>query len=161
MPVGQADHALGGAQPVERVAGEELAGDLLAGGADALGLLAAPGRGPHVEGDLLRRVIAEVGLLAADLAGVGLDQLPADEELHHRGGDPDVGGLADVLPRDGVKNTVDLGVDIRADLRRRPRGQHERLRGQRPQRRLLRRVEHRGRRGALQRPAGPPPGDVC
>ena len=82
--VGQADDALGGAEPVERVVGEQLADDLLARRADAGGLAAAPGRGPHVERDLLRRVVAEVGLLAAHLAGVGLDQLPADEELHHR-----------------------------------------------------------------------------
>ena len=62
--VGQPDHALGGAEPVERVVGQQLADDLLAGRADPGGLAAAPGRGPHVERDLLRRVVAEVGLLA-------------------------------------------------------------------------------------------------
>ena len=49
---------------------------------------------------------------------------------------------------------VHLGVDVRADLRPRPRSEHERLRGQRPQRVLLHRLEHRGRRGAIQRQAG-------
>ena len=158
--VGQADDALGGAEPVEGVVGEQLADQLLAGRADAGGLPAAPGRGPHVERDLLRRVVAEVGLLAADLAGMGLDQLAADEELHHRRGDADVGGLADVPPRHRVEHLVDLGVDVRADLRRRPRGQHERPGRQRPQRVLLHRLEHRGRGGALQRPARPRPGDL-
>ena len=159
MLVGQPDHALRGAQPVERVAGQQLADDLLARRADPGGLLAAPGRGPHVERDLLRRVVTEIGLLAAGLARVGLDQLPADEELDHRRGQPHVGGLADVLPWHGVQNPVDLGVDVRADLRPRPGGQHERLRGQRPQRLFLRGLEHRGRGGAVQRPARPPPGD--
>jgi hypothetical protein len=69
VPVGQADHALGGAQPVERVAGEQIGDDLLARRADVPGLLAAPGRSAQVEGDLLRRVVAEVGLLAPRLAG--------------------------------------------------------------------------------------------
>jgi hypothetical protein len=41
VPVGYADHALGSAQPVERVAGEHLGDDLLARRADAGGLLAA------------------------------------------------------------------------------------------------------------------------
>jgi hypothetical protein len=48
---------------------------------------------------------------------MGLDQLPADEELHHRGGDPHVGGLADVLPRHRVEDLLDLGVDIGAGIR--------------------------------------------
>ena len=113
VPVGQADHALGGAQPVERVVGEQLADDLLAGRADALGLLAAPGRGAHVERDLLRRVVAEVGLLAPVLARVGLDQLPADEELHHRVGDAHVGGLADVPPRHRVQHLLRPGRGCR------------------------------------------------
>jgi hypothetical protein len=103
-------------------------------------------------------VVGKVGLLAADLAGVGLDQLPADEELHHRGGEPHVGGLADMLPRHRVEHPLDLGVDVRAYPGCRPRGQHERLGGQRAQRVLFRRVEHRGRGGALQRTALPPPG---
>ena len=160
MLVGEADHALGGAEPVERVVGQQPGDDLLARGADGGGLAAAPGRGAHVERDLLRRVVTEVGLLAAHLARVGLDQLPADEELHHRGGQPDVGGLADVLPGHRIQHPVDLGVDVRADLRCRPGGQHERPGGQRPQRILLCRLEHRGRRGARQRAARPAPGDL-
>jgi hypothetical protein len=52
-----------------------------------------------MERDLLRRVIRQVGLLALQLAGMSLDQLPAGEQLHHRGGRPGIEGLADVLPR--------------------------------------------------------------
>jgi hypothetical protein len=70
---GQSAAALLGAQPVQRVVSQQLGDDLLARRADAGGLAAAPGRGPHVEGDLLRRVVTEVGLLAARLARVGLD----------------------------------------------------------------------------------------
>ena len=44
MPVSQPDHALGGAEPVERVVGQQFGDDLLAGRADRGGLLAAPGR---------------------------------------------------------------------------------------------------------------------
>jgi hypothetical protein len=44
VPVSQADHALGGAQPGD---------DLLARRADVGGLAAAPGRDAHVERDLL------------------------------------------------------------------------------------------------------------
>jgi hypothetical protein len=91
---------------------------------------------------------------------MGLDQDPADEELHHGGGDPHVGGLADVLPRQRVEHLVDLGVDVRPYSRRRPRGQHERPGRQRPQRVLLHGLEHRRRGCALQRPARPPPRDL-
>ena len=49
----QADNALGGAEPVECVVREQLADQVLARRADRGGLLPAPGRGPHVEGDLL------------------------------------------------------------------------------------------------------------
>ena len=160
MLVSQADHALGSAEPVERVVGQQPGDDLLTGRPDGGGLAAAPGRGAHMERDLLRRVVTEVGLLAADLARVGLDQLAADEELHHCGGQPDVGGLADVLPGHRIQHPVDLGMDVRADLRRRPGGQHERPGRQRPQRILLSRLEHRGRGGACQWPARPLPGDL-
>jgi hypothetical protein len=51
MPVGHGDHALGGAQPVKRVVREQPADDLLTRRADRSGLLAAPGRGAHVEGE--------------------------------------------------------------------------------------------------------------
>src|ERR1700678_582078 len=54
VPIREADYALRGAEPVERVVGEQLADDLLTRRAGALGLLAAPGRGAHVERDLLR-----------------------------------------------------------------------------------------------------------
>src|ERR1035441_3515226 len=94
------------------------------------------------------------------LAPGGLYPLPADEELHHGGGQPDIGGLADMPPRHRVQHPVHLGVDIRADLRGRPAGQHERLCGQRPQRVFLHRLEHRGRRGAFQRPARAAPRDL-
>ena len=89
----------GGAQPVERVVFQQPADQRLAGRADLGSFLPAPGRGAHVEGDLLRRVIGQVGLLALRLADVGLDQVPAQEQLHHGGGRPGVEGLPDVLPR--------------------------------------------------------------
>ena len=53
--VSQADHALGSAEPVERVVGQQPGDDLLTRGVDGGGLTAAPGRGAHMERDLLRR----------------------------------------------------------------------------------------------------------
>jgi hypothetical protein len=41
---------------------------------------------------------------------MGLDEIPADEELHHAAGDAHVGGLADVPPRHRVEHLLDLGV---------------------------------------------------
>jgi hypothetical protein len=76
---------------------------------------------------------------------MGLDQLPADEELHHRLGNAHVGGLVDVPPRHRVQHLADPGVDIRADLRSGPGGQHERILRQRLERLLLGRGEHDGR----------------
>jgi hypothetical protein len=63
-----------GPQPVRRVPARDpqLADEVLAGRADRGGLLAPPLRGAHAEGDLLRRVVAEVRLLPARLAGMGL-----------------------------------------------------------------------------------------
>ena len=52
------------------------------------------------------------------------------EELHHRRGRPGVDG-AGPMSRHGIEysSPADLGVDVRADLRRRPRRQHERPAG--------------------------------
>ena len=127
--VGQVQHALRGAQPVQGVVFQQPADQRLAGRADLGGLPAAPRRGAHVERDLLRRVIGQVGLLALRLADMGLDQLPAAEQLHHRGGGPGIEGLADVLPRHRVQALADLDVDVRADLAPRPLRQHERAGG--------------------------------
>ncbi len=145
MPVGQPDQALGGPQPAERVV-RQLTDDLLARRAGARGV-AAPGGCPHVERD------------ACPASCAGGSWPASDEEHHHRGGEAHVSGLADVLPRHRVRHTVDLGADVRADLRLRSYGQHERLTGQQTVRLPLDRSEHRDRCDTVQRPTWPPARD--
>ena len=70
--VAQAGHALGAAEPVERVVGQQPGDDLLTRGADGGGTRT----GAHTERDFLRRVDTEVGLLAAHLPRVSPGQLP-------------------------------------------------------------------------------------
>jgi hypothetical protein len=53
MLVGQVQHALSGAQAIQGVVFQQPADQRLAGRADLGGFLPAPGRGAHVEGDLL------------------------------------------------------------------------------------------------------------
>jgi hypothetical protein len=65
-----------------------------------------------------------------------------------------------VLPRHRVQALADLDVDVGADLAPRPLREHERGPRQRRQLLFLHRAEHRGRGGAVQRPAGPPAGDI-
>ena len=62
-------------QPVDRVDFHQLADHRGGGGADPLGLLAAPGRGPHVERDLLRGVVLVVRGPAPQESDVGGDDL--------------------------------------------------------------------------------------
>ena len=155
--VSQAEDTLGGAEPVQGVVFQQPADQRGAGRADLGGSLPAPGRGAHMERDLLRRVVTQVGLLALSLADVGLDQIAAGEQLHRRRGRPGIEGLADVPPRHRVQGPADLDMDVGTDLAPRPLRQHERMRRQRSEGVLLRRGEHRGRGGAVQRPAVPLP----
>ena len=160
MPVSQPDHALGGAQPVERIVGEQPGDDLLAGRADArrpaCGTRPGSACGTRSSPAGSRRSRSACPALAR----MGLDQLPADEELHHRAGDAHVGGLADVPPRHRVQHSCRPGRGCPGRSSPSPSGQHERAGRQRPQRVLLRCGEHRGRRGAVQRPARPLPGHL-
>jgi hypothetical protein len=152
---------LGGAQVVQRVASQQLAdqpGDRFA---ELGGLPAAPGRGALQEGDLLRWVVGPVGALAAlGSAQVGLDQLPLAEHLQQPGGEASVDHSADQPPWHRVQRAGDLDVAVGMDLGPRPRGQLERLLGQRQQRRPLRGMEHHDRLRASKRPAGAAAGDL-
>jgi hypothetical protein len=47
---------------------------------------------------------------------MGLDELAADEELHHRRGDPDVGDLADVPPRSDMAVSAVAGICLLATI---------------------------------------------
>ena len=77
--VGQAEHALGGAQPVQRVVCRAARrSPRRQAGPISRGLPAAPCRGAHVERDLLRRVVGRGrSACPAACADVGLDQLAA------------------------------------------------------------------------------------
>jgi hypothetical protein len=82
VALGQAQDALGGAQVVLGVAGEQLGDELADVRAGVGGALAAPGGRLLQEGDLLGRVVSPVGVAPAALgAHVGLDQLPVCEHL--------------------------------------------------------------------------------
>ena len=99
MLLGEAEHALGGAQVVQRTSGEQLVhqlGDVAAGLASTA---AAPGRRALQERDLLGRVVGPVGLpVPLGDPQVGLDQLPADKQLDHPGGGACVHLSADIPP---------------------------------------------------------------
>ena len=141
MAVGQADHALGLAQPIEGVHLHDDA-DHLGHRLAQLGRpAAAPHRGAHEEGDLLRRVVGHVGLLAPLDAGVGLDENPVQEDLDAVRSLPGVDPLADEAPGHGVQGLAHLDVDIGVDRGPRPAGQLERMAGKSDQHLLLLGVE--------------------
>ncbi len=93
----QPKHSLGGSEPVERVDLQQLVDHLPAGVADFGRLAAAPDRRPHLEGDLLRRVVVPVGAFALFKCRMCLDQPALVEDLHHGGGGTDVHAAADQL----------------------------------------------------------------
>ncbi len=95
MFLAQREDRLGRAQLVLRRALQQ-AGDNRAGGrADVFGRLAAPRGGAPVEGDLLRRVVLEVGHPPAVGAHVCLDQVAVVVDLHQLLG----GAHVDLLAR--------------------------------------------------------------
>jgi len=94
---------------------------LVDGGAHVLaksaGLLAAPGRRALEERRLLGRVVIPIRLpLAGSTAQMRFDQLRADVETNEDLANPDVEGLADVPPGDGVEAALHLDVAIACDL---------------------------------------------
>ena len=110
--------------------------------AEQTGLLAAPVRGAQEEGRLFGRVVIPIRLpLAGFAAQMRLDQLRADVETDDDLADPDVKGLADIAPGDGVAAALHLDVAIASDLGLRPGHDLERRRGQRQHGRLLERLE--------------------
>ncbi|MEV0938166.1 hypothetical protein AB0J05_46755 [Streptomyces phaeochromogenes] len=147
----QAEHPLGGPEPIEGIDLQELVDHLPAGVPDLRGLAAAPDRRAHLEGNLLGRVVVLVGAFALLKCGMCLDQFALVEDLHHSGGGADIDATADEFPGHRVEGPADLDVDVRADRRLRPSGQHERRLGQRQQGRRLDRLEHRQRSGTAQR----------
>ncbi len=155
----QPENPLGGTEPVERVDLQELVDDLAAGVTDLGCLGAAPDGGLHLEGDLLRRVVAPVGAFSLVKCRVGLDQVAVEEDLHHGGGGADVDLAADQFPGHGVEGAADLD-DVRADGGRRPAGQRERGGRQRQQGGGLNGAEQGHRRHPAQWPALPAPGDL-
>ena len=161
MLVGQAEHALGGAQPVQGVDRQQLADHLRRrpgrSRRPACGTRSGCACGTRSSPAGSR----PVGLLAPRLARVGLDQLAAVEELHHRRGRR---GRRAVLPisRHGTEYSVlpTLTWMSGPTLRRRPRARARTGLSATAAARRLGRGEHRGRGGAVQRPARPLPGDL-
>ena len=156
--VGQADDALGGAEPVtarcRRAARRSPA--------------RRPGRRPRPGGGT--RPGSACGTRSSpagsrprsvcfprSLRGWVLTSCPLVEELHHRRRwTRTSSGLADVPPRHRVEHPADLGVDVRADLRRRPAWPARTApAGSGCSASRLDRVEHRGR-GARPPAAGTP-----
>jgi hypothetical protein len=164
VALGQAQHALGGAQVVLGVtgrAGEQLGDELADVGAGVLGALAAPGGRLLQERDLLGWVVAPVGVASAALgAPVGLDQLPLDEHLDQVGGGAYGHVAADQPPRDRIQRPVHADVAVGRDLRGGPDRQLVGLGGQPKQRGLLGGLEDHKRLRAAQRSARPAPGDL-
>lgn len=140
--IGQAEHALGGAQPEQRVLPEEFSDHRDGCPADLGGAGATPGRSPHGERDLLRRVVRHISGLAGRAATMSGDQLPTIEDLHHRGGGTDVHLPADVSPRHRVEGLAHLDVDVQTDRAGGPGGEHGPLARQRVQLGGFDRLEH-------------------
>ena len=115
--VGEADHALGRTQVVERPVGEEARDHLGDGTAQLAGPVAAPGRVLHEEGDLLGRVVGVVGLSPLLDPRPGLYDLAVLEQLDGALALPGVEVLADVVPGDRVQGPADLDITVRSDLR--------------------------------------------
>jgi hypothetical protein len=105
---GQPEHASGGPQPEQGIDLQQPGDHLNTRGPDLTGLGAAPGRGAHLERDLLRWIVRQVGLLAHRFAAVGGDQLPGVEDLHHRRGLSGVHSAAEVPPGHRVQGLADL-----------------------------------------------------
>lgn len=84
---------------------------------------------------------------------MGLDQVAIEENLDHRRGGADVDFPADEFPGHRVERAASFDVDIRADRRGRPAGQHERGRWQRQRRLRLQGTEDCHRCGSAQRAA--------
>lgn len=111
----QAQDALGGAEPVEGSDFQQRPDDLPAGFAHLPSLGAAPDRCLHLEGDLLRRVVALVGAFALFKCRMCLDQFTVEEDLHHGGGGTDIDAAADQLPGHRVEGAADLDVNVGTD----------------------------------------------
>ena len=103
-----------GAQPEQGVDPQQIGDHGDGVRADLFGLGAAPGRGPHRERDLLRRVVGHVGLLASGLGWVGGDQLTGGEDLHHR----ERGAGVDLPPDEAPRHRIQ--TPLCAASRRRP-----------------------------------------
>jgi hypothetical protein len=147
---GQADDALRRAEPVDRVVLHQLVDDGGGGRADLLGFVAAPGRGAHVERDLLRRVVLEVGRPSLGHLDVGGHDLVLLQDLHRAAGGPGVQLLPDQPPRHGVQGRTHLQVTVHPHLANRPGREDELVTRQRLQSLRLDRVEHRPGCGAVQ-----------
>ena len=114
---------------------------------------AAPHRGAHEEGDLLRRVVGKVGLLPPLDAGVGLDEHTVQEDLDAVRSLPGVDPLADEAPGHRVQGLAHLDVDIGVDRGCRPPGQLEGMAGKSQQHASLLGVEQGLRCDTIDGPA--------
>ena len=124
-PSGETDDALRGPEPVQGVDLHQIVDHRGGRRADFLRLLPAPGRGPHVERDLLRRVVLEVGGPAPQQLDVGGDDLALVQDLHGVPRGPGINLLPDQPPRHRVEGLADFEVAVRADTPGRPCCYHE------------------------------------
>ena len=159
--VGQVQHALRGAEPVERVVFQQPADQRLARRADLGGFLPAPRRGAHVERDLLRRVVGQVGLLALRPCGHGSSPGPRRRTAApswRSTGHPGSGRCASTAPSTSVRPTLTWmsGPTLHRDQSASTNGDRRQRRQARPSR--PRRTPRPGRRRpAAGRPAARPP----
>jgi hypothetical protein len=112
---------------MDRVDRHQLLDDARAGRPNQGGLLRAPGGGAHVEGDLLRRVMLEIGGPAGPRQQrVGGHHPAAVQDLHMGAGGPGIDLLPDQPPRHRIQPALaDQHMAVDADLPDRPHRQLE------------------------------------
>ena len=157
MALGEADDALGGAEPMEDRVGEQRLHDRGHRRPQLGRPVSAPGRGAHEEGHLLGRVVGVVGPAAPGHPSMGLDHAAVDEDLDGALALAGVDAPADESPRHRVERLADLDVAVGSDLGRRPGRQLEGVGRQGSQGVRLDGLEERQWRDALEAPVGAQP----
>jgi hypothetical protein len=143
VAVGEPEHALRAAQPIERPLAQQGLDEQGTGGADRGGALATPGGGLQEEVDFLRGQMGdERAALAGASAAMGRDQGVVVEELDLAPGGADPEPLAEQAMGRRVVSPIEDDVAVGVELGLLPLGELPGREREREQRRALEAIEH-------------------